>query len=197
MNYPVLIAATLLSYLIGSLSCAIIVCKVLGKGDPRTQGSKNPGATNVMRIAGKIPAAIVLIGDALKGWLPVFVIQFIDPDPIVVSAVFFAAVVGHLFPIYFRFKGGKGVATYLGGVLAISPLLGGIFIATWLGIFAISRISSLSAIIAMISMPIWAWYGLDKPYAIILGILALLIIIRHRENVMRLLQGKESKFKTK
>jgi acyl phosphate:glycerol-3-phosphate acyltransferase len=185
--------AILLSYFLGSVSCAILICKILRKPDPRLQGSKNPCATNVLRIAGRVPALFVLLGDALKSYIPVLLALHFSGDPKLVCAVFIAAVFGHLFPIFFGFQGGKGVATYIGGIFAISPLLGGIFIATWCGVFALCRISSVSAIVAIVSMPIWAWFGLDIAYAITLGILGAIIIWRHRQNITRLIEGKETK----
>lgn len=205
MNFieiAILLGGVFGAYLVGSISSAILVCRLLGLPDPRTHGSHNPGTTNVLRLGGRFPAILTLLGDALKGWLPVFLVNtallhFKIPNPWILSAVLLAAVCGHLYPIFFQFKGGKGVATALGALLGLSLTLGGIFIFTWIGIFALSRYSSLSALIAIFSMPFWAWGIIDKRYALGLSILVVLIFWRHRENIARLFTGKESKFTTK
>lgn len=181
------------AYLVGSISSAILICRIFKLPDPRTQGSGNPGATNVMRLGGRIPAALTLCGDVLKGWLPVFLVQFFTDNPLIVILTLLAAVCGHLFPIFFKFKGGKGVATALGGIAGLSLPLAGIFIATWCGVFAIFRISSLSALIAIASLPGWALFLHPKTYALGLLLLAIIIIWRHKSNIERLLQGKEGK----
>ena len=195
-NTLIIMAACVLgSYLVGSVSSAIVVCRLFRLPDPRLAGSHNPGATNVLRLGGKLPAALALFGDLLKGFLPVWAANYWDGEPWFVSAVFFAAVMGHLFPVFFGFKGGKGVATFLGGIIGLSPILGGIFALTWFGIFVICRYSSLSAIIAILTMPVWVYYGLDPNYTIVFSVLAALILWRHRGNMVRLWQGTESKFK--
>lgn len=185
-------------YLLGSVSSAVLVCRLMRLPDPRLQGSGNPGATNVLRLGGKFPAALTLLGDVAKGWLPVFLanmalLKLNTPNPWIVSAVLLAAVCGHLYPIFFQFKGGKGVATALGGLFGISPYLGGIFVFMWLGIFSLCRYSSLSALIAIVSIPFWAWGIIDERYCPGLILLALIILWRHRENISRLISGKETK----
>lgn len=180
-------------YLLGSISSAILVCKVMGLPDPRIQGSKNPGATNVLRIGGRFPAALTLLGDVLKGVIPVLLLKWFNANPTIISLSILATVSGHIYPVFFAFKGGKGVATALGCFLALSPTLGGIFIFTWLGVFVLTQYSSLAALVALISMPFWAWGFLDKRYAIMLALLAGVIAWRHRDNISRLTKGQESK----
>ncbi len=193
MQFIILILGVIGAYLLGSISSAILVCKILRLPDPRLEGSKNPGATNVLRIGGKFPAALVLIGDIAKGWLPVMLIKLVTADPWIISAVLLAAIMGHIYPVFFQFKGGKGVATAVGGLLGLSLTLGGIFIFTWLGVFALTRYSSLSALIAISATPIFAWGFLEKRYVVVLVMIALMTIWRHRSNIQRLLSGKEGK----
>lgn len=194
MQFIILILGVIGAYLLGSISSAILVCKILRLPDPRLEGSKNPGATNVLRIGGKLPAVLVLIGDIAKGWLPVMLIKLLTVDPWIISAVLFAAIMGHIYPLFFQFKGGKGVATAVGGLLGLSFTLGGIFIFTWLGVFALTRYSSLSALIAISATPFFAWGFLDKRYVVVLAVIALMTIWRHRSNIQRLWSGKEGKF---
>lgn len=184
-------------YLLGSISSAILVCRLLRLPDPRSEGSKNPGTTNVLRIGGRFAAVLTLLGDALKGALPVFLVKMLVGDPLLELAVLLAAVCGHIYPIFFQFKGGKGVATTIGGIAALSLPLGAIFVLTWLSMFALWRYSSLSALIAMASMPFWGWVLYDIYYAIGLGILALVVFWHHQSNIERLLKGQEGKFSFK
>ncbi|MCK5092187.1 MAG: glycerol-3-phosphate 1-O-acyltransferase PlsY, partial [Gammaproteobacteria bacterium] len=144
-------------YLLGSISSAIIVCKLMRLPDPRTQGSGNPGATNVMRLGGKKAAAITLAGDMLKGLIPVAIAQSLDMNMLVISSVGLAAFLGHLYPVFFRFKGGKGVATAIGVLLAASWKVGLAVIITWLIVARLLRISSLAALIAFLLAPLYAW----------------------------------------
>lgn len=197
MQLIILILGVIGAYLLGSISSAILVCKVLRLPDPRLEGSKNPGATNVLRLGGKLPAALVLIGDIAKGWLPVILIKQLTVNPWIISAVLLAAIMGHIYPIFFQFKGGKGVATAVGGLLGLSLTLGGIFIFTWLGVFVLTRYSSLSALIAMSAMPFFAWGFLDKRYVVVLAIIAIMTIWRHRSNIQRLFSGTEGKFSSR
>lgn len=197
MWFVILLFSPLLSYLLGSVSSAIVICKLFRLPDPRMQGSGNPGATNVLRLGGRLPAALTLFGDVAKGWVPVMLVKLVTTDPWIISAVLLAAVLGHLYPLFFQFKGGKGVATALGGILGLSPTLGAIFIFTWLGIFSLTRISSLSALIAIVSLPFFSWKLLDQRYALMLFVLAFIIVWRHRSNIGRLLSGKEEKFLSK
>lgn len=184
------------AYLIGSLSSAIVLCKLAGLPDPRSQGSGNPGATNVLRFGGKKLAATVLIIDVIKGVLPVVIACYLDLNTTWLAATAFAAFLGHLYPIFFGFKGGKGVATALGGFLALSPALAGIILLSWLVVFLLSRISSLSAIIASSLAPIYSLWLIDSVNARgIILVMAVMLLIRHRANIERLLAGKESKSK--
>jgi glycerol-3-phosphate acyltransferase PlsY len=181
------------AYLIGSLSSAIILCKLAGLPDPRSQGSGNPGATNVLRFGGKKLAATVLILDVVKGILPVVVAILLGLDEAWIAATALAAFIGHLYPIFFQFKGGKGVATALGGFLALSPLLAGAILLSWLIVFKLSRISSLSAIIAASLGPIYSLWLVDSVNARwIVLVIAIMLVARHHGNIKRLLSGEEN-----
>lgn len=199
--YPLL--ATLLAYLIGSLSFAVIVSKCMGLNDPRTYGSKNPGATNVLRSGSKAAAIVTLVLDALKGWLPVALVRwFGEPYGLgegTAALVGLAAFLGHLYPVYFRFQGGKGVATALGVLLGIHWLLGLGTVVTWLIIAVFFRYSSLASLVAAVFAPVFyvlvagAFWYLDKSILMAIAVMSVLLIYRHRENINRLLQGKESR----
>jgi glycerol-3-phosphate acyltransferase PlsY len=182
-----------LAYLTGSVSSAIIVCKMMGLADPRENGSGNPGATNVMRIGGKKAAAITLVGDALKGLLPVLLAKALGVDSLVLSLVVFAAFFGHLYPIFFEFKGGKGVATSLGVTLGVAWLLGLAVAATWFVVYKLGKISSLAALVAATLTPIYVWLivgnvNLTATFTVI----SLILLWRHKSNIQRLLAGQES-----
>ena len=184
------------AYLIGSLSSAIILCKLAGLPDPRSEGSGNPGATNVLRIGGKKLAATVLFIDVVKGVLPVTIVSLAGFDLVWVTATAFAVFLGHLYPVFFQFKGGKGVATALGGFLALSPLLGGAILLSWLLVFIISRISSLSAIIAASLAPLYSMWLINSLEARwIIFVMTTMLLIRHKSNIKRLLSGEESNLK--
>ena len=184
------------AYLIGSLSSAIILCKLAGLPDPRSEGSGNPGATNVPRIGGKKLAATVLFIDVVKGFLPVTIVSLAGFDLVWVTATAFAVFLGHLYPVFFQFKGGKGVATALGGFLALSPLLGGAILLSWLLVFIISRISSLSAIIAASLAPLYSMWLINSLEARwIIFVMTTMLLIRHKSNIKRLLSGEESNLK--
>ena len=190
------IAAIVAAYLIGSLSSAIILCKLAGLPDPRSEGSGNPGATNVLRIGGKKLAVMVLFIDVVKGVLPVAIVDMAGFNLTWVAATAFAVFLGHLYPVFFQFKGGKGVATALGGFLALSPSLGGAILLSWLVVFLISRISSLSAIIAASLAPlysVWLINSLEARW--IIFVMTTMLIIRHKSNIKRLLLGEESNLK--
>ena len=190
------IAAIVAAYLIGSLSSAIILCKLAGLPDPRSEGSGNPGATNVLRIGGKKLAVMVLFIDVVKGVLPVAIVGMAGFNLTWVAATAFAVFLGHLYPVFFKFKGGKGVATALGGFLALSPSLGGAILLSWLVVFFISRISSLSAIIAASLAPlysVWLINSLEARW--IIFVMTTMLIIRHKSNIKRLLLGEESNLK--
>lgn len=187
------------AYLIGSISFGILISKCFGLADPRTVGSGNPGATNVLRSGKKSAALLTLLGDALKGWLPVWLALQNNMLMWVVSSVGLAVFLGHLYPIYFKFKGGKGVATALGVIFAISPFLGLAAIVTWLVVFAFSRYASLASIIAALLVPVHSYYYLRpyKDYFMLLIVMSVLLIWRHRSNIQKLLNGTESGFKKK
>lgn len=184
------------AYLIGSLSSAIVLCKLAGLPDPRTQGSGNPGATNVLRFGGKKLAATVLIIDVVKGIIPVVVAILLGFEQCWVAATALAAFLGHLFPVFFQFKGGKGVATALGGFLALSPAMAGVVLLTWLAVFLLTRISSLSAILAASLAPVYSIWFLESMTArLIVLVMAILLVARHHTNIKRLLSGEETKSK--
>lgn len=199
--YPVI--ATLLAYLIGSLSFAVIVSRVMGLKDPRTFGSKNPGATNVLRSGSKPAAVITLLLDGLKGFVPVLLVRLYGKpyglEDGTIALVGLAAFLGHLWPVLFRFKGGKGVATFIGVVFGIHPLLGVATGATWLIIAFFFRYSSLASLIAAAFAPAYyllgdriQWYS-DASIVLALSAMTMLLAYRHRENIARLLRGKESR----
>jgi len=193
------IALVILCYAIGSLSFAVIVSRACGLPDPRTYGSGNPGATNVMRSGKKAAAALTLFGDGAKGWIAVYLAQVLAPHwgvaEVGVAMAALAAFLGHLFPVFFSFKGGKGVATAAGILLALNVWMGLAVLVTWIAVFALSRISSLSALTAAASAPVYAAYLLDKPMLLTVIVLSALLIWRHRSNIRNLLQGKEGSFK--
>lgn len=187
------------AYLIGSISFGILMSKAFGLPDPRTVGSGNPGATNVARSGKKLPAILTLLGDAFKGWLPVWLALQSNMLMWVVATVGLAVFLGHLYPIFHRFKGGKGVATALGVMLAIAPLLGLAALVTWIVVFAISRYSSLGAIVAAALSPVYAWFLLSayKDYIITVAVMSIFLIWRHKTNIQKLLAGTESGFSKK
>ncbi|MGB7814856.1 MAG: glycerol-3-phosphate 1-O-acyltransferase PlsY [Methylotenera sp.] len=184
------------AYFLGSVSFGIWVSRLYGLADPRTVGSGNPGATNVLRSGRKSAAALTLLGDALKGWFPVWLALQSNMLMWVVAAVGLAVFFGHLYPIFHRFKGGKGVATALGVMLAVSLWLGLACLLTWAIVFAVSRISSLSAIVAAALSPIFAaWFLLPyKDYVLMVLVMAIMLVWRHKTNIQKLLAGKESGF---
>lgn len=184
------------AYLLGSISFGILVSKAFGLPDPRTVGSGNPGATNVLRSGKKMAAALTLLGDALKGWVAVWLALQSDMLMWVVASVGIAVFMGHLYPIFYKFKGGKGVATALGVMLAISPWLGLAALLTWVVVFAISRYSSLGAIVAAALAPVYAWYLLSayKDFITAVVIMSVFLIWRHITNIQKLLAGTESGF---
>lgn len=183
-----------LAYLLGSLSTAVLVSRLLDLPDPREEGSKNPGATNVLRLGGKKAAAITLAGDALKGLLPLLLAQALGASPVVLGATGLAAFLGHLYPVFFGFKGGKGVATSLGVLSGFSWLVGLAALATWLAVAFLFRISSLAALTAAALAPVYVWFLLHSQ-ALVLAtvIMVVLLIVRHRGNIQRLLRGEESR----
>lgn len=183
----------LIAYLLGSISSAIVVSKLMQLPDPRTSGSGNPGATNVLRVGGKRAGALTLLGDVLKGFLPVIVAKMLGFSESVVAIAALAAFLGHLFPVYFGFKGGKGVATGLGVLLGLSPALAGIVLGIWLLILALFRYSSLAALTAVVLGLVYAWGEVPTDYYIVYVIVTMAILWRHRANIVRLLNGTETK----
>lgn len=182
------------AYLIGSLSSAIITSKIMGLPDPRQQGSKNPGATNVLRLGGKTAGMVTLLGDLIKGVLPILIAKYFNASLAIQGAVGLAAFIGHLYPVFFGFKGGKGAAT-AGGVYYGFSWLGGLAVmSTWIAVAFLSKISSLSALIAGSLAPVYIWYLVRSPELTIASIIMTVILIwRHRSNIGRLLRGEESK----
>lgn len=184
----------LFAYLLGSLSAAIIVCKLMGLPDPRSQGSRNPGTTNVLRIGGKKAAALTLLGDLIKGLIPVALAKVFITEPWVLAAVAFAAILGHLFPVFFKFQGGKGVATSFGVLLGLAWPAALAVLGVWLAVTAVFRISSLSALVAALTAPFaMLWFSPHIEF-FWLGVLTSLVLLwTHRNNLQNLLAGKESK----
>jgi glycerol-3-phosphate acyltransferase PlsY len=199
--------AAIVAYLIGSISFAVIVSSVLGLNDPRTYGSKNPGATNVLRSGNKLAAVLTLLGDAAKGWFAVWLAQHfadrLDLSDGAIALVALAVFVGHLYPVFFRFKGGKGVATALGVLIALEPVLGLATLATWIIIAVFFRYSSLAAVVAAVFAPIYYVLGngvgwtADARIGTAIGAMSLLLLYRHRQNIGKLMAGKESRIGSK
>lgn len=199
--------AVVAAYLMGSLSFAVIVSKAFGLSDPRTYGSKNPGATNVLRSGNKAAAAVTLLLDAVKGWVPVWAAQTWGYahglGELTLAAVALAAFLGHLFPVFFRFKGGKGVATAAGVLFGIDWLLGLGTLAAWIATVLVSRYSSLGALVAALFAPVCFLFGAgvawpaSGPITGAIVAMSVLLVWRHSENIGRLVQGKESKLGSK
>jgi glycerol-3-phosphate acyltransferase PlsY len=189
---PLFIAMIVIAYLLGSINTAIIVCRIGGYPDPRTEGSGNPGATNVKRVAGTKAAAITLFGDAFKGFLAVCLAWAVGIPAHLIGWVGFAAFIGHLLPIFFKFQGGKGVATAFGVMLALSWQLTGCIALIWLVCQRIFKLVSVSSIVAAVFTPLIAtWLKLDV-YLAPLCVISLLLILRHHDNIRRLLKGTET-----
>ena len=185
----------LTGYLIGSLSSAILVSRLLRLPDPRKSGSLNPGTTNVLRLGSKIDAALTLLGDIAKGFVPILAINnWISDDPILLATLGIGAFIGHIFPIYFKFIGGKGVATALGIFLAINPLVASIQIITWLIVVIILRYSSLAAIVTAMATPIYFWW-FDNEMSLIVfsAFISILLLFRHKKNIKHLVEKTEPK----
>ena len=194
-----LLIAIVLAYLLGSISFAVLVSRAFGLPDPHTYGSGNPGATNVLRTGRKAAAALTLLGDALKGWLAVFLVQqHVPGDPVVVAAAAVAVTLGHMHPVYHRFRGGKGVSTALGVLLALDAWLAAGTLVTWLIIVFFFRISSLAALVAAAFAPFFAFllFGMSRfalEPALAVAVISMLLVWRHRENIRNLLAGTEGK----
>jgi len=197
------LGAALLAYLMGSLSFAVVVSRFMGLADPRTYGSNNPGATNVLRSGNKVAALLTLLLDAVKGWLPVYaVVHFGTAYGLgqgSVALVALAAFVGHVWPVFFRFKGGKGVATAAGVLTGIEPILGLATLATWLIVAYFSRYSSLAALASALFAPAYyflghrvAWY-VDNRILLAVAVMSAVLIWRHQANIGKLMRGEESR----
>lgn len=185
--------ASVAAYLLGSLSTAIIVCRVMGLADPRTEGSGNPGATNVLRLGGKLPAALTLLGDALKGFLPVIITAWALHHPPTVALVALAAFLGHLYPLFFDFRGGKGVATALGALLGLNAMIGALALLTWLAASLTFRMSSLAALITFVLAPAYLLIRGQPVYALAFCVIAVFLFYGHRQNIQRIFAGAEPK----
>ncbi|MEK9574995.1 MAG: glycerol-3-phosphate 1-O-acyltransferase PlsY [Gammaproteobacteria bacterium] len=190
-NY-MLTALILIAYLVGSINSAIILSKVLKLPDPRTQGSKNPGATNMLRIGGKKIAAFVLLIDVWKGLSPILLAYSYTSSSLELSIIALSAFLGHVYPVFYSFKGGKGVATFIGGLIGINPLVGLSFILIWLFVAKVLNISSLSALVATLLTPIVFYFiEMDIEATGVITLICLWIFFTHRSNIKRLVSGEE------
>lgn len=186
------ISLVVFAYLLGSISSAILLSKIMGFKDPRSEGSNNPGATNVLRIAGKKAAFLTLLGDCLKGLIPVLIATWLEADPLIVALAAFAAFCGHCFPIFFSFSGGKGVATAIAATVGFNWIVGAILIGIWLLFARVFKISSLAAIISFCALPILIYWRVpDLAVTAVFATMSLILIWRHRANIQRLLSGNE------
>ncbi|WP_318499687.1 glycerol-3-phosphate 1-O-acyltransferase PlsY [Photobacterium leiognathi] len=189
---PLALLMIIAAYLLGSISSAVLISRLCRLPDPRKSGSGNPGATNVLRLGGKSAAAMVLVADILKGMLPVWISYFLGINPFLLGIIGIAACLGHIYPLFFHFQGGKGVATALGALAPIGWDLSGMLIGTWIIALAVTGYSSAASLIAALSAPMLTW--LVKPeYTMPVSMLSCLIIFRHHENIRRLLDGEETK----
>ena len=192
------IVLVLIAYLIGSVSFAVVVSRAMRLPDPRSYGSKNPGATNVLRTGKKLAAGLTLLGDAAKGWLAVFLVDYYFattvPPVYKMAPVAIAVLIGHMYPVFHRFQGGKGVATALGVLLALNVWLAAGAASTWLIIAVFFRISSLAALVAALFAPVFCYllYGIH-PYTLAVGVIAVLLFWRHKTNIRKLLAGTEGR----
>ena len=188
----------IIGYLAGSVACAVLVSKAMGLDDPRLTGSGNPGATNVLRLHGRKAAVLTLAGDVIKGIVPVLIARALGAPDFIIAITGLAAFFGHLYPVFFGFKGGKGVATFIGVLFASHWLLGLAFISTWLITAAMFRYASLSGIVAAVLTPLYSWLLLPSPaFLACFSIMSAFLIWRHRSNIMNLLAGTEDKIGTK
>jgi len=194
--FPILIFLVniIIAYLIGSISSAIIISRLFKLPDPRTQGSKNPGATNVLRLSGMKYGVMVLIADMLKGLLPLLFAHLLTSSPVTLAFTCLAAVLGHIFPVFFNFKGGKGMATALGAFLGFHFMMGVVIIGTWLFIANFSRYSSLASILAITFAPFYSLFAVGNLDAFLpFAIITISVVFQHRENITRLINGDEPK----
>ena len=182
------------AYLFGSISTAVLIARTMGLQDPREVGSKNPGATNILRYGGKRAAVLTLLGDILKGVIPVLIARALTTDAVIITLCGFAAFLGHLFPVFFSFRGGKGVATALGVWLAINPWVGLAVLVTWMLMALLFRYSSLAALTASAAAPFYvAWLSPGTPYLATMIVMSAILIFRHRSNIRNLIAGTETK----
>lgn len=186
------IAMIILAYLGGSISSAVLIARLYGLPDPREHGSHNPGTTNILRLGGRSAAVLVLLCDMAKGTLPVYLAWFYHVTPVFLGLIGIAACLGHMYPFFFQFRGGKGVATALGAMMPIGFAMGGMMLATWIVVLLLSGYSSLAAIIAALMAPIFT-YWLKPEYTLSVAMLSCLIIYRHHENIHRLINGQEKR----
>ena len=192
VDIPLIVGA----YLLGSISSAIIVCRLMGLPDPRTEGSHNPGATNVLRFGGKKAAAITLLGDMLKGLIPMLLAHLLQVSDLTFALTAMAAFLGHLYPVFFGFKGGKGVATALGVTFGLYWPVGLLVAGTWLVVALLFRYSSLSALVASLMIPTGFWWLWPEPPVIIaMCCMTALLYWRHRSNIANLISGREGKIR--
>ncbi len=193
MLSPFVIGLFISSYILGSISSAIVLSKLMKFPDPRSAGSLNPGATNVMRIAGKKAAAITLLGDMLKGFLPVLIAHTIFNDPLITLLTGFSAFIGHCFPVFYQFKGGKGVATAIGVTVAFNWISGLLVVCIWLIVAKGFKLSSLAALIAFSILPFFTYWQFNSTsISLIFGLISVILIARHKANIIRLIKGIES-----
>ena len=203
MTFAYSAGACVLAYLLGSISFAVVVSRLFGLSDPRSYGSKNPGATNVLRSGSKGAAVLTLLLDGLKGWVPVVLVRWFGRDygleEGTVALVGLAAFLGHLYPVFFQFKGGKGVATAAGVLIGVSWILGAATLLTWIIVAYASRYSSLASLVAAVFAPLFyllgdraAWY-VDGKILLVIFVISALLVYRHRENILKLLKGQESR----
>lgn len=188
------LALVVAAYLAGSLASAVVVCRLMGLPDPRREGSRNPGATNVLRLGGRKAAFITLLGDYLKGFLPVLAAYALDASAAVLVGVALAAFLGHLYPVFFGFEGGKGVATAFGAVTALAWPVAAAMAATWLAVAVLTRYSSLASIVTAVLIPVYTWLLTGSvTWSAGLAAMSVLLLWRHRANIGRLLNGRESR----
>jgi glycerol-3-phosphate acyltransferase PlsY len=182
------------AYLLGSVSSAIVIARLFGLTDPRQVGSGNPGATNILRYGGKKAAALTLAGDVLKGVIPVLVAHALGAAPLILALTLLAAFLGHVFPVFHGFKGGKGVATAAGALVALNGWVGLALISTWLVMAFTTRYSSLSAIVTTLASPLYVWWFTREPVLIAAtAVMGVMLLWRHRSNIQKLIAGTETK----
>lgn len=186
----------LCAYLLGSISSAVLICQIVDLPDPRQEGSHNPGATNVLRLGGKWPALVVLIFDILKGMLPVWLGYYLGLNQFELGMVALGACLGHIFPIFLKFRGGKGVATAFGAIAPISWSVAGTMIGCWLVVFLVTGYSSLSAVVSALIIPFVVWW-VRPEFTFPVAMVCCLLIYRHHENIQRLWRGQEDKIWSK